>query len=72
VVDSYRDEAVGVLAKAADGRLAMTEVTLRPAVRFEGRQPAPAELDDLHQAAHEECFIARSVRTSVRVVPATE
>ena len=32
VVDSYRDEAVGVLGKDAGGKLAMTSVTLHPEV----------------------------------------
>src|SRR6188474_2242754 len=30
VVESYRDEAVGVMAKNAAGKLSMTVVTLRP------------------------------------------
>ena len=30
VVDSYVDEAEGVLEKRADGKMAMTRVTLRP------------------------------------------
>jgi organic hydroperoxide reductase OsmC/OhrA len=72
VVDRYRDTAAGVLAKGADGRMAMTEVTLRPVTRFGGRQPTVAELDDLHHAAHQECFIARSVRTQIRVEPVAE
>jgi organic hydroperoxide reductase OsmC/OhrA len=43
-------------------------VTLRPAVVFDGeRQPTAAEIDALHHHAHEECFIANSVRTEVRV-----
>jgi organic hydroperoxide reductase OsmC/OhrA len=71
VVDAYRDAAVGVLGKDADGRLAMLEVTLRPVVRFAGdRRPSEAELAELHHAAHDECFIARSVRTTVRCEPA--
>src|SRR3954470_19155116 len=41
-VDGYHDEAVGVLAKDAAGRLAMTEITLRPQVRFGGdKVPGP-------------------------------
>ena len=72
VVDSYRDAAVGVMGKDAAGKLAMVTVTLRPEVRFAGgRRPARAELDALHQAAHEECYIARSVRTDVRCEPVT-
>lgn len=70
VVDDYHDAAAGVLAKDAQGRLAMTEVTLRPAVRFAGaRQPDAAEIRRLHHAAHEACFIANSVRTEVHCDP---
>jgi organic hydroperoxide reductase OsmC/OhrA len=72
VVDSYRDAAVGVMGKDTDGRMAMVTVTLRPEVRFGGeRRPTRAELDALHHAAHEECYIARSVRTEVRCEPVT-
>jgi organic hydroperoxide reductase OsmC/OhrA len=71
VVDSYRDDAVGVMAKDEGGKLAMTVVTLRPDVRFSGeRQPSAEELDALHHQAHEECYIARSVKTDVRCEPA--
>ena len=70
VVDDYRDTASGVLAKGPDGRLLMTVVTLRPAVRFAGeRQPDEAEFTRLHQATHEACFIAHSVKTEVRCAP---
>jgi organic hydroperoxide reductase OsmC/OhrA len=72
VVDSYRDAAVGVMGKHADGKMAMVTVTLRPEVRFAGeRRPTRAELDALHHAAHDECYIARSVRTDVRCEPVT-
>ena len=68
VVDSYRDEPAGVLAQDADGHLAMTTVTLRPRVVFAGdRQPSTEELGVMHHAAHDGCFIARSVKTAVRV-----
>lgn len=70
VVDGYRDAASGVLAAGADGRQAMTEVTLRPAVRFGGaRRPGAAEIHRLHDAAHAACFIANSVRTAVHCEP---
>lgn len=70
VVDDYRDDADGVLAKDAAGRLAMTVVTLRPAVRFAGaQQPDAAEIRRLHHAAHDACFIANSVRSDVRCEP---
>jgi len=69
-VDRYEDDAEGVMEKNAEGRMAITRVTLRPAVAFGGeRVPDPAELDRLHHQAHERCFIASSVRTEIRCEP---
>ena len=69
-VESYLDDAVGTLGRDADGRLVMTRVTLRPKVSF-GTAAAPGaeELAALHHLAHEQCFIANSVRTDVRCEP---
>jgi len=67
VVDSYVDEAEGVLAKRADGKMAMTRVTLRPRITWGGEAPDEAAIADLHHRAHEACFIANSVNTEVRV-----
>lgn len=70
VVEDYRDEAVGNMARNEGGKLAMTRVTLHPRVRYgDGRRPTPAEEDALHHAAHEACFIASSVRTEVACEP---
>ena len=68
-VAGYRDEAEGLLAKNADGRAAMTKVTLKPYNVFKGNQPSPREVDDLHHRAHDECYIANSVKTEVAVEP---
>ncbi len=68
-VAAYRDEAEGTLDKGGDGKLVMTRVVLRPAVTFTGRQPTAEELAHLHHRAHEECFIATSVKTEVVVEP---
>lgn len=70
VVDTYVDEAVGIMAKNDAGKLMITTVTLRPLVVFGGVKPVdPATLDALHHAAHEQCFIAQSVRSDVRIEP---
>ena len=70
VVDSYRDEATGTLARNADGQQAMTQVVLRPAVQFApGHGPSAAELQALHHRAHAACFIASSVKTEVLCEP---
>ena len=69
-VDRYVDDAVGEMAKDDRGRMAVTVVTLRPLVVFSGdRVPDRAELERLHHRAHEECFIANSVRSEVRCEP---
>jgi organic hydroperoxide reductase OsmC/OhrA len=70
-VDSYIDEATGTLAKNPKGKLAMTEVVLRPKIVFSGEQPSPEALQELHHRAHEGCFIANSVTTDVRCEPVT-
>jgi organic hydroperoxide reductase OsmC/OhrA len=69
VVDAYQDEAVGTMAKNASGKLAMTLVVLRPQVKFAGEPPTEEQLLELHHLAHEECFIASSVKTEVRCEP---
>jgi organic hydroperoxide reductase OsmC/OhrA len=69
VVDEYVDEAEGVLKKRADGKMAMTRVTLRPRVTWGGDPPDEATIAGLHHRAHEECFIANSVTADVTVAP---
>lgn len=68
-VDRYADHAVGVMAANEKRKFWVSQVTLRPAVTFSGRQPDAAELADMHHQAHEECFIANSVKTRVVVEP---
>ncbi|WP_332774606.1 OsmC family protein [Polaromonas sp.] len=69
-VDRYADAAVGVMAKNAEGKTAMTVVTLRPEVQFSGeRLPTREQIEQLHHEAHAECFIANSVKTEVRCEP---
>ena len=69
-LDSYDDEAVGTLEKNADGKLAMTRAILRPRIVWSpGVAVSPAEQEALHHAAHENCFIALSVKTDVTVEP---
>lgn len=70
VVDNYHDIAEGVMERNSAGRLMMSLVTLRPKVTFAGdKQPTPDELEQLHHRAHDECFIANSVKTEVRCEP---
>lgn len=67
VVESYRDEAVGVLEKNEQGKLAVTKVTLHPQIVFGGEGVDEATLAAMHERSHAECFIANSVKTVVGV-----
>jgi len=69
-VDSYADNAAGVMAKAPSGKLVVSVVTLRPVVCFSGeRMPSREEHARMHHRAHEECYLANSVKTEVRCEP---
>lgn len=71
VADSYEDAAVGVMTKNERGATWVSRVTLRPRIVWSGdKRPAPADMDRLHHRAHEECFIANSIKTEVVVAPA--
>lgn len=70
-VDRYEDDAVGTMARNAEGRIAMVRVVLRPRVTFvAGTAAADANgLAALHHRAHDKCFIANSVKTEVLCEP---
>ena len=71
IVDSYQDHAIGIMGKDATGRLAMTRVTLRPETQFSGaKRPTADDVLAMHHEAHDQCFIANSVKTDVRCEPA--
>ncbi len=66
VVESYEDNAEGVLGKNEEGKSAMTKVTLKPQVNFGSKHtPSREQVDELHRLAHEKCFIANSVKTKI-------
>ena len=68
VVDSYRDDAVAVLDRNTEGKMAVVKAILTPKVVFSGdKQPAVEEYAKLHERAHQACFIANSVKTQVEV-----
>jgi organic hydroperoxide reductase OsmC/OhrA len=69
-VDHYADAAVGTMERNGDGKLAMTRVVLHPDVAFSGeRLPRADEIEAMHREAHDECYIANSVRTEIVVEP---
>jgi len=68
VVDTYDDDAEGVMEQNEQRKYWVSKVTLRPKVTFSGdHQPSAQEISAMHHAAHENCFIANSVTSSVSV-----
>ena len=69
VVDAYLDEASGVMAEDEQGRMAVTQVTLRPAAVYSGdKRPSRQQVEKMHHQSHKLCFIANSVKTAVDTV----
>lgn len=66
VIDSYEDNAVGVMEDDDQGYTSVTQVTLRPKIVFSGaKQPSYEQLEKMHHLAHRHCFIANSVKTQI-------
>jgi organic hydroperoxide reductase OsmC/OhrA len=68
LVESYEDDAVGTMGRNAEGREAITDVVLQPRIAFSGAtQPDADGISALHDCAHHHCFIANSVRATIRI-----
>ncbi len=66
-VDSYEDEALGVMTVNENGISWISRITLRPRISWSGVPPSPAQVRHLHHLAHEQCFISASIKTEVVV-----
>jgi organic hydroperoxide reductase OsmC/OhrA len=66
VVTAYTDHPVGRMTKDDDGGWSISSVVLHPEITVAGEA---GDLTTLHHAAHEACFIARSVAFPVTVEP---
>jgi len=67
-IDSYQDEAVGLLTKNEKGVPWISSLVLHPKIVFSGEKlPTPADQERLHHLAHEQCYIANSVKTEIVV-----
>ena len=70
VIDDYADDAVGEMTKNEHGKLWVSKVTLSPKITFTGeKRPSPEQLDELHHLAHEECYIANSLNSTITITP---
>ena len=68
VVLAYEDHAQGVMEEQGSGSGQFAEVTLQPLVTISRTSDAALALE-LHEKAHQMCFVARSVNFPVRCAP---
>lgn len=68
VVESYTDQAVGLMEKNEDGEFAVTKVRLRPQIVFAGDNLlTDQQIAEMHEEAHHSCFLSSSVKTEITV-----
>lgn len=72
IVESYKDHAHGILGSDETGTIRFTRIALRPQIQFQGTQPTPQQLQQLHHAAHKACYIANTLQCPVIVEDAGE
>ena len=65
----YRDECIGLMPEK-DPPMRVTEITLRPRIRVRGASEETVRA--LVKQAHDECFIANSLRSKVVLEPSIE
>ncbi|WP_184223081.1 OsmC family protein [Paenochrobactrum gallinarii] len=67
VIESYTDKATGFMEKI-DGKILVSRVELKPEIIYGGEKPSAEAEAQLHHLAHEQCFIANSVKTEIKVI----
>src|ERR1700735_5218183 len=69
IVDAYEDHALGTMTVDERDRKSITRIVLNPKVRFSGpRFPDAAGVEHMHHEAHEQCYIANSLRSEIAVL----
>lgn len=70
LVESYNDTPYGVLDHDIHGRMALIRIHLRPQIVFGGDNiPTASQIAQIHELAHESCYIANSLRSEIVIEP---
>ncbi len=71
-VDAYHDEAVGSMTQNEHGIPWVSSIRLNPRITYSGQKmPTSSQEHDLHHLAHQQCYIANSIKTEVLITPGT-
>jgi organic hydroperoxide reductase OsmC/OhrA len=69
IIESYEDNAEGVMSKNENGEMSMSLVTLKPKIIFTGDIiPSAGQVNNLHELAHKKCYIANSVKSEIKII----
>lgn len=69
-IDLYEDRVAAHMEKNEKGKTFIARITMNPAITFSGEKlPGPADVDELHRKAHEECFVANSLLSQIVITP---
>ncbi|MEO6654782.1 MAG: OsmC family protein [Pyrinomonadaceae bacterium] len=64
-VESYEDNAVGEMATTDTGKQWISKITLDPQIVWIDGEPTAEQLQQLHDEAHIQCYIANSIRSEI-------
>jgi len=65
-VRCYEDQAIGLMTKNSKKIPWISQITLRPRIEWGmPASPSPEAIAALHDAAHEQCFIANSIKSRI-------
>ncbi len=64
-VESYEDNADGLMATTDAGKQWISKITLDPQIVWIGDPPTAEQLSAMHHEAHEVCYIANSIKSEI-------
>lgn len=70
IIHSYQDLTEGFMEKNDSGKMMITQINLYPTIEFAGeRTPNTIQIQKIHDLAHQNCFLANSVKSSIHIYP---
>ena len=66
-VNSYLDNAVGIMEKDKTGVSSITRIKLQPRITGEAAELPVDTLQQMHEQAHKLCFIANSIKSEITI-----
>ncbi len=69
IIETYEDNAEGIMSKNERGQMVMEEINLNPRIIFSGPNiPSSEQINSLHDSAHKKCYLANSVKSTIKVI----